>query len=136
VSWVYEQTTGYMSRNNARLTPAGYAGHGEGLNNPDMQNVKFVGPLPCGSYKIGKPRHDPHVGDYALPLIPDPSNEMYGRDDFYIHGDEIKNPGKHLASDGCPVQCLANRITISESGDDVLEVVATVQTEDSVWPNA
>jgi hypothetical protein len=123
--WSYEQSSGWMyDPKGNQCEPQGYAGHGIGLNNPEMQSVKFVGPIPVGKYKFGTPRHDPEVGKFAIPLIPDPSNEMYGRDDFYLHGDEILNPGKHLASDGCPVQALLTRIKVSESPDQDLEVVA------------
>ena len=129
--WIYEQTTGYLiAPDGAKLEPAGYAGHGAGLNNPAMQSDPDVGPLPQGFYTVGDPITDPHVGKYALPLIPDASNQMYGRKDFFEHGDEIQNPGKHLASDGCIIQCLANRQRHGSSSDRRLQVVGVWSGQD------
>lgn len=125
MSWTYEIVTGllYEPQGNA-LEPPGYAGHGEGLNNPLMCNVEDVGPLPCGWYTVGEPISDPHVGEFALPLTPDPLNAMFGRADFYCHGDSIAHPGGHLASDGCIVQPKPNRVSLATSTDKRLQVVA------------
>jgi len=130
--WIYEQRTGYLiAPDGTKLEPAGYAGHGAGLNNPAMQDDRDVGPLPQGFYTVGAAiEDDPEVGKYALPLIPDTSNEMYGRDDFYCHGDDIRNPGKHLASDGCMVQPPANRQALGTSSDKRLKVVGVWAGED------
>ncbi len=40
---------------------AAYSGHGLGLNNPAMQNVPDVGPLPQGTYVIGDPHDNMHT---------------------------------------------------------------------------
>lgn len=80
----------------------GYAGRDEGKNNPAMQNVKGIGPLPCGLYTAQEPADDPVVGKYAMRLIPDSENEMFGRTSFFMHGDSSEHPG--LASHGCIVQ--------------------------------
>jgi hypothetical protein len=45
----YEQKTGNLLRDGVRLW-TGYSGHREGKNNPEMQNVVGVGPLPCGRW--------------------------------------------------------------------------------------
>ena len=60
------------------------------------------GPLPVGLYEIGAPLDKPDsVGAFALPLLPDPTNDMLGRGSFYVHGD---NPAANqTASDGCVV---------------------------------
>jgi hypothetical protein len=100
----------------------GYSGNHAGLNNPAMCNVPDVGPLPTGTYQIGQPRDDREVGVYAMPLTPDPSNEMFGRSDFFIHGDLISAPGQHLASEGCIVLAREIRNIIGESGDTSLVV--------------
>lgn len=62
------------------------------------------------------------LGPFAIPLIPDPSNEMYGRGDFYCHGDSIENPG--CASEGCVILPRTVRETIWNSTDHELQVVA------------
>jgi Protein of unknown function (DUF2778) len=125
MAWAFEQSTGYLiSPTGHRMEPPGYAGHAEGLNNPAMQNVVNVGPIPQGWYTVGEPRTSPNVGEYALPLVPDAENQMFGRSDFYCHGDEIAHPGQHLASDGCIIQALQNRKAVWNSLDHRLQVVA------------
>ena len=80
----------------------GYSGNGSGLNNPLATDEKGHGPLPVGWYTIGTPEDRPQsVGAFALPLTPDPENEMFDRSAFFCHGD---NPqADHTASDGCIV---------------------------------
>lgn len=118
--WTWKITSGTLLNQNAIVVGHGYAGHGEGLNNPALCNVPDVGPLPCGKYKIGQPMHDDHVGVFALPLMPDPSNKMFGRSAFFIHGD---NPAlNHTASDGCIILSRAIRQDIAGSADDDLVV--------------
>jgi len=79
-----------------------YSGNGPFMNNPDFTSVHKHGPLPVGTYTIGAPENRPQsVGQFALPLLPAPDNQMLGRSGFWIHGD---NPaGDHTASDGCIV---------------------------------
>lgn len=120
MSWVYEQVTGRLLQNGQRIA-IGYAGIGDGKNNPDMQDVQGVGPLPKGVYEIGSPRDTPTHGPYVLPLTPDDANEMHGRSSFLIHGDSIRNPG--FASHGCIVVGLTVREKVWLSGDRKLEVI-------------
>ena len=132
--WIYEQALGRISHNNATLC-MGYAGKGDGKNNPAMQNIPFIGPLPCGDYTIGAPYDSPHTGDYTLPLTPNPANEMFGRNEFKIHGDSIEHPGE--ASDGCVIAALYARKRIWESGDRDFRVVEVLPAPpDAAWPNA
>jgi hypothetical protein len=124
--WIFEQATGKWY-GSGRCEAIGYAGRDVGKNNPAMQNVKGIGPLPCGWYTIGEPiEHHPTVGAYALPLTPDPDNEMFGRSSFYVHGDSKEHPG--LASHGCPVIPRAVREKVHASGDNRLQVVTYVNT--------
>lgn len=132
--WSYEQALGRISHNNATLC-MGYAGKGDGKNNPAMQNISFVGPVPCGDYTIGAPYDSSKTGEYTLPLTPDPKNEMFGRDGFKCHGDSIEDPGN--ASDGGIVAPLYARIRIWESGDHDLRVVEVLPAADGApWPNS
>jgi hypothetical protein len=119
--WTFNQSSGELWQN-GQFKGTGYAGMGVGKNNPAMQNVRFVGPIPCGFYAIGSPTDDTFVGKYALPLTPDPENEMFGRDSFFIHGDNPAHPGQ--SSDGCIVTELPMRMEIWESADLKLQVVA------------
>ena len=82
------------------ISMTAYSGHGEGLNNPEFAQVHNVGPIPAGVYTLDPPI-DPstHLGPFAFPLIPSPGNEMFGREGFYMHGDNALM--NHSASDGC-----------------------------------
>jgi len=116
----YEQKTGKFWINDSQ-SYQGYSGKGEGKNNPAMENVKCVGPLPKGLYAIGDPYDSNHTGKFSLPLTPDKNNEMYGRGSFLIHGDSIANPG--TASNGCIILPRMVRMKIDLSNDKILEVV-------------
>lgn len=119
--WTYEQSTGRMIRADGEIIGQGYSGAGEGKNNPAMQTVANVGPLPAGRYYIGEPIDTARHGPYALPLQPAADNWMFGRSEFLIHGDSIPHPGD--ASEGCIIQLRSVREEIWQSGDHDLEVV-------------
>jgi Protein of unknown function (DUF2778) len=101
---------------------SGYAGNGDGLNNPNAIPQHAVGPLPIGIYVISAPQNNPHTGPFSLPLIPDPANEMFGRGDFLVHGGLTGEPcdspsvtpgGTRSASHGCIVTARAVREIIA-----------------------
>jgi len=120
--WTFVQRTGEVLHNDAHFC-FGYAGaQPDGYNNPEAQAIHNVGPLPCGRYTMGKPYDSPHTGPFTIPLMPNAQNTMYGRSEFKIHGDDVKNPGH--GSDGCIVLSRTNRQLMWESGDDDLLVVA------------
>jgi len=126
MAWLYEIANGRMSRG-GNLLAKGYSGNGDGLNNPLMIAVKDHGPLPVGFYTIGEPiPHEPKVGAYALPLIPDGANEMFGRSGFFIHGDNQKLDNS--ASDGCIVLPLfaRQRIGLGIATDNTLQVISAL----------
>ncbi|MBP2168297.1 hypothetical protein J2125_001489 [Erwinia toletana] len=121
MTWIFQQSTGRLSRD-GKLIATGYAGKDGGKNNPELQATADTGPLPRGKYTIiGHPFHHPHTGNYSMRLQPDPSNIMYGRAGFLIHGDSAAHPGS--ASNGCIVMPLNIRHTIWSSGDRRVEVV-------------
>jgi hypothetical protein len=120
--WTYQQSTGQLRDETGQLIWIGYAGRDAGKNNPAMQAVKGVGPLPRGLYTAQPPADDPVVGCYAMRLVPDPSNEMYGRCSFFEHGDAREHPG--LASHGCIVMPRQVRGQFwQQCGDHRLQVV-------------
>lgn len=126
--WVFCQSDGALYRI-FPITPIrfssvskGYSGNGNGKNNPAMQNVENVGPLPQGLYGIESPINSPKHGPTALPLVPDPKNTMFGRSEFLIHGDSVEAPG--CASEGCIVMAKIVRELIWQSGDHDLTVLA------------
>jgi Tlde1 domain len=123
--WIYEQDTGRLLKNHGEEVATGYAGgnggaHPEGINNHDMQNVKNVGPIPCGYYTFGEVVLKSHLGPFAIPLIPDSDNEMFGRSAFYMHGDRADPP--RSASDGCIIMSRMIRVMCYESNDRILRV--------------
>ncbi len=121
--WTFEQKTGRYLHNGTYIA-TGYAGREAGKNNPDMQNVKGIGPLPVGWYTFQTPADSDTVGKYAMRLVPDAANEMFGRNSFFEHGDSISEPGS--ASHGCIVLPRSVREETWNSGDHRLEVVSGV----------
>jgi hypothetical protein len=102
-----------------------YSGHGPGVNNPNMQNVSGIGPLPRGDYTIG-PIQNNVTGSgtmlrNSMRLTPDPSNQMFGRGGFLIHGDNSLH--NKSASEGCIILNPNARQKIGDSNDKCLEVV-------------
>jgi hypothetical protein len=133
--WTYKQSSGSMDLKAGTITVqhagTGYAGHGEGLNDPESQSVgeaddkANAGPLPRGEYSIGKQRDNTiHGGRVVLRasmrLTPNPSNVMEGRDGFLIHGDNAAR--NQSASEGCAVLGPVERNTVGQSGINTLEV--------------
>ena len=119
--WQWSQSKGEVSKA-GEVFGIGYSGRGEAKNNPAFQDVKMEGPLPRGLYTINPPVDTQTHGPYVLWLTPDPTNEMFGRSAFGIHGDSLVNPG--WASDGCIILPHEVRVLIWQSGDHLLEVVA------------
>lgn len=120
--WAFKQSTGEIFDKEGVLLATGYAGHGEGKNNPSMQTVSRVGPLPRGVYTMKElylktPKHGPFV----IKLEPEPTNEMFGRSAFLVHGDSKSDPGG--ASLGCIIADRKSRETMWKSEDKKVEVV-------------
>lgn len=129
--WIYSQGLGTLYRRQSVGSPAtvvatGYAGRDVGLNNPTMQCMQDIGPLPRGAYTIGAPVTGPT--DYSLPLTPNIGTDMCNpaRTRSYIHGDYRNNEIPRLpdaASKGCIILSRAVRTQVWESGDTALTVV-------------
>jgi len=120
--YIYTQSTGVLAHDGLSLL-TGYAGHGSGINNPSMQNLQDVGPLPQGHYSMTALIDSPHTGLATIILEPDPANRMSGRSGFRIHGDNAA--ADRTASNGCIIAGHApDRIAIWQSADHVLSVVA------------
>lgn len=121
MTWTYQQSTGQLSHGGAPVA-VGYSGAGDGKNNPAMQDVHNVGPIPVGRYTIGEPCDTQTHGPYVLRLTPDEGNEMCGRAGMLIHGDSVAHPG--TASQGCIIMARAVREQVWNSGDLDIEVTA------------
>jgi RHS repeat-associated protein len=136
LTWVYVQSTGEVAHINddtgavSRNIAGGYSGRGIGLNNPEMQNERNVGPLPRGSYTIGPQRDSDNTGPGVLDLSANEGTDLQGRDDdFQFHGDNFDM--NYTASRGCIIVGRATRDQIAQSGDYQLIVVET----DEDFPN-
>jgi len=126
MTWTYEQATGKLLDPSGEHIVTGYAGgncgkNPEGVNNPDMQDQACIGPLPQGVYTFTDTEDSPKLGPFAILLIPDPDNEMFGRSTFRMHGDSIAHPG--AASEGCIIMPRAVREKVFNSGDNTITVV-------------
>ncbi len=117
--WTYNQRTGQLTRN-GRVMGVGYSGRSNGRNNPALEAVSNVGPIPRGRYRIGPQHAHPTKGPYTMGLTPVGHGAQH-RSHFLIHGDSIRHPGD--ASEGCIVLSRPVRQVISASGDPVLQVV-------------
>src|SRR2546422_5138907 len=91
--WTYEQATGTIYHD-GEYVGTGYSGLDDGKNNPDMQEVQGVGPIPLGRYSIGAAEDSQKLGPHVMPLVSQPQTETFGRSGFFIHGDDIQNPGE------------------------------------------
>lgn len=99
-----------------------YSGHGDGINNPSLEAIRGVGPIPVGLWDIMNPHDSSVTGPYSLPLVP-VEHDAHGRTLFRIHGDNRK--GDKSASHGCIIMSpLCLRRKIYQSGVHRLEVVA------------
>jgi Protein of unknown function (DUF2778) len=116
----YIRKTGQWLDTRGNILGVGWAGQGIGKNNPDMDGVHNIGPLPAGLYTITAPYDNPKTGPYTMNLEPDPSNNMKGRADFRIHGAAFTNP--ELSSEGCIIQVRGVRQAIWDSDDHQLQV--------------
>jgi hypothetical protein len=124
--WTYAQKSGALLQGTTRIG-TGYSGYQEGKNNPSMQAVENVGPIPQGTWTIeGPPFNTQEHGPYVLGLQPAQDTNTFGRSEFLMHGDSIANPGN--ASRGCIIMPHDVRVTVWTSGDTQLEVVADLQT--------
>lgn len=85
MSWRYHQNNGLFEHDGHSISEA-YAGKGQWRNQARYESIRGKGPLPRGRYTILPPLTHPTVGLYALRLVPAPTNHMYGRSGFLIHG--------------------------------------------------
>lgn len=120
MTWKYSQKTGNLSYND-KIVGSGYAGCGNGVNNPEAQAIRDVGPIPRGLYSIGVAFTHPKAGPMTMRLTPMKGTDTFGRDGFLIHGDNTSM--NRTASNGCIIQNRSVRATVAVSNDRTLEVV-------------
>lgn len=117
----FQQSTGKLLKDGVELG-LGYSGFGAGKDNPDMERLHNVGPIPKGKWTICRAQDRPEdLGPVVMPLLPLTATENFGRSGFWIHGDSNAHPG--LASHGCIILSRPLRETIANSGDTLIEVI-------------
>ena len=119
--WTWDQSQGALLDPNGILVSRGYSGRGRGKNNPTLQHLRGIGPVPRGMWRIHPPRTSQRTGPYVLDLTPEPGTVTHGRSAFQIHGDSIRAPG--TASSGCIILPRVWRERIWKSGVRLIEVV-------------
>jgi hypothetical protein len=132
LSWTYAQKTGELQQDGMPVA-TGYSGAGDGKNNPAMEKVHNVGPIPQGHWTIiGPPVNTAEHGPYVLSLKPAVGTPTYGRDGFLLHGDSKESPG--CASQGCIIMPRAAREQVWKSDDRDLNVVAEISSPTETKP--
>lgn len=116
----YRQIDGLQTLD-GKLVGIGYSGHGAGLNNPAMESVPDVGPIPRGMWRIV--RWDDHHADKGpiVAVLEPVGHSAHGRTGFLIHGDNAEM--NHTASHGCIIDSHDIRIALRASGETQLEVI-------------
>lgn len=120
--YTYQQSTGKLTNPDGIVIGTGYSGKSLGLNKPTADHVPQLGPIPRGIYTIGKAEDSPQLGPLSLPLRPFISNNMHGREGFFIHGDN--QAMDYTASEGCIVLAHNLRQMIADDSEKLLEVIA------------
>ncbi len=112
-----------MSASGMTIAKGVFSGHGAGLNNPDMEKVVGIGPIPRGIYIIG-PLEAQHgkLGPNVMSLTPAPGTQDWGRSGFYMHGD-YSGDVQRDASDGCIIAPLTIRLMVNGFPDRRLSAI-------------
>lgn len=117
--WTYHQASGDFYGPDGKYVGRGYSGLGEAENKTECEEIKGIGPIPRGRYKIGQARSSPNTGPITMNLDPLPGTNEFGRSAFRMHGDNKT----HTASHGCIILGPLIRGAVSRSPDRDLEVV-------------
>lgn len=112
----YAQASGELSID-GHYEGSCYSGTGKGRNNPAMEDVQSVGPIPRGKYSVGHVRDGGALGPLVFDLLP-VGHTAHGRTLFRIHGDNKT----HDASHGCIIAGRAVRQYIADSAQTALLV--------------
>ena len=119
--WRYEQSTGRLYKPDGSLFHTGYSGLHWAKNQPVLQHIKYMGPIPQGLWKMDQwfPTY-PGRGPNVISLKPEPGTTDFTRDGFLIHGDNMEQE----ASQGCIiVNNPTKRLQIWNHGDRFIRVV-------------
>ena len=105
----------------------GYSGRGEGKNNPRLQDVRDVGPIPEGFWTMKSVQQTPT--QVSIWLEPYPGSPVFNFDrdpmSFLIHGDYKDPKKKGKASKGCPIFDKEYRDKIAEQLGETFIVISS-----------
>ena len=100
MAWEYSQKTGVLTHNSVFFAQ-GYSGKdsgtNKGKNNPALESIVGIGPIPRGTYTITA--HTNSKGPWTIWLEPTVATDTFGRTNFRIHGDNKATMGS--SSEGC-----------------------------------
>lgn len=133
MSFTYRQVDPAIFSDGEELTGSPiYSGHGEGLNNPAMEAVHNVGPIPAGRWHIQSWQDNyENKGSVVAILLP-VGHDAHGRSGFLIHGPHADD---HFdSSDGCIIAPHSVRQQMRDNGSSDLLVVMDTDNEDSESP--
>ncbi len=118
--WTYKQSTGELYRND-KLIEIGYSDVLTNKNNPDREQVRGMGPIPRGTWRIGS--HGTSLGPLTITLN-HISGNSYRRDmsTFRMHGEKVHG-ASGFASAGCIIMSHATRLLVSKDIGAIMEVV-------------
>ena len=119
----YDPSTGHITDEAGNLLAIGWAGNGEGKNNPAMQNVHNVGPLPYGLYEVAEWEHFHNGLGHDVVALHQIEGETYGRDGFFIHGPAINSEHYGQESKGCIVVPREGRLKLEDLKPVYIRVV-------------
>lgn len=117
MTWYYNSRTGSVFHPLIGIIGKGYSGTDVGRDNPEAENLREVGAIPRGKWRIGLAYTHNKLGVLCMNLAPIGHN-AFGRSSFRIHGDNKKND----ASTGCIILNRKIRQMISDSNDTSLIV--------------
>lgn len=120
----FQQSTGEVRDAEGAFIAKGWAGHGEGKNNPHLQDIHNIGPLPQGLYFVG-PWEELHhgLGPWVAHLE-QIEGDTFGRSAFYIHGPAVDPSRFGQESKGCIVLPRASRMIVKALAPDQVRVIA------------
>jgi hypothetical protein len=96
-----------------RTADRAYSGSGAGRNNPAMQGVENIGPIPRGSWSVSGVQQDLHGKAHSnvLRLQADPGTNTFNRHDILVHGDNATG----TASKGCVIAPAQTRSVLQDA---------------------
>jgi hypothetical protein len=123
-TYVYSQSTGKLTYF-GDLIGTGYSGKGKGKNNPAMQDVKDIGPVPAGLYEIIMQDRDKNSQGFGDKLKLNPTSDFTKRwpgEDIWI-ATETLAPGNHPAIFIVFPTQVVNRIGFRDNPKNRIKVV-------------